>query len=285
MNILIIGGLGHNGSRLKQFYYRGCSLTYLSTFYFVESLWDFQDNTLRHEHFQDEDELYRGCNFENSVQEIIERDKIDIIYCILNIIDRSNEFTKRVIDMGLNIPIIRHYKEHRCEYNDLEKYALINSDGQIYENIESLKYFKEIYGVGDNYIIALGDPSQYKIYIPDQMPALLSETDQEIHVVSMNSYNHCIGRGNDYGRYAIDEITEVLISNGIHVHIYGGLSNECEEVYQSLQKRFPGYLHVHGFIDSKTSCKTAAQYDWGIVYSHPRKNGNSWKKSDTTSAD
>lgn len=268
MNILIIGAFGHNGSRLKQFHKRGCRLTYLSTFYFVESLWDFQDNTLTYEHFQDQDELYRDQNFEHRVIELIERDSIDIIYCILNFMDGSNEFTKRLIDMRLPIPVIRHYEEHQCRYDELENYVLLNSDAQIYENIESYYYFKNQYNVGDNYIIALGDPPQYETYLPEKKVQKISESDNEIHVASFAGLNLCRDLGPDNGRYAIEEITEVIIKAGIHLHLFGNLSPKCSDVYDDLRLRYPKHLHIHGFTDSKTSCAIASQYDWGLIYCH-----------------
>ncbi|RLB83735.1 MAG: hypothetical protein DRH17_00850 [Deltaproteobacteria bacterium] len=271
MNILIVGGLATNGSRLKQFHNRGCRLTYLSTWYFVEALWDFQDGTLIYEHFSDEDELMGGNNFENRVDELIKRDKIDLIYCILNHGDRSNEFTKRLIEMQLNIPIIRHYKEHLCKFDELERQVLLETDAQIYENTESYHYFKEQYGVGDNYLIALGDPPQYVTFVPEKMPPLLSDKDGEIHVVSFTSNNNCFGKGADYGRYAIEEIVEVLLVSDIHVHLYGNIPEQCVPLYDDLANRFPAYLHIHGFVDSRTTCKIVGQYDWGLIYSHPKK--------------
>ena len=60
---------------MKQFYRRGCKLTYLSTTYFVESLSDFEDMTLIYEHFSNEDDLVDGNNFENRVCELIKRIK------------------------------------------------------------------------------------------------------------------------------------------------------------------------------------------------------------------
>jgi len=278
MNILIVGGLGHNGSRLKQFHYRGCRLTYLSTFYFVDSLWDFQDGTLIYEHFKDKEELHQGDNFEKQVKRLIKRDGIEIIYCLLNHIDGSNEFTKRLIDMKPGVPVVRHYKEHPCKFDEVEREVLLRSDGQIYENIESLRYFQELYGVGDNCLIALGDPPQYSTYVPDEFPPLLSEQDGEIHVVSFSGLNRCGDKGPDLGRYALEEVIEVMLEAGIHVHLFGHILPECREVYDSLAGDYPKLFHIHGFVDAKTSCSFTAQYDWGLVYSHARRH---WPRLET----
>lgn len=271
MNILIVGAPGHNGSRWKQFHKRGCKLTYLSTFYFVESLWDFQDGTLKYEHFRDEDELWEGDNFETRVYGILKRDEIDIVYCLLNFMDGSNEFCKRLIEMDLHVPIVRHYKEHRCQYDELEKEVLLETDGQIYENAESYRYFKERYGVGENYLIALGDPPQYVTYVPDEMPDRLSERDGQIHVASFSSSNQCREGGGDDNRYAIEEITEVMVDAGIHVHLFGNIPEPCVPIYKALEARYPKFLHVEGFVDAKTSCGNSAAYDWGLVYSHSQR--------------
>lgn len=272
MNILIVGAPGHNGSRLKQFYYLGCQLTYLSTFYFVESLWDFQDDTLIYEHFRDREELFAGTNFEKRIRHLIQRDSIDIIYCLLNHIDGSNEFAHRLIAMKPGAPIVRHYKEHPCEYDEIEKTVLLQSDGQIYENIESYRYFKEVYSVGDMCLIALGDPPQYATYVPKTMPPLLSETDGNVHAVSFSGHNLCGDLGPDYGRYAVEEVVEVMLAAGIHVHLYGQINPQCTSIYEVLTERFPDQLHLYGFVDAKTSCELTSPYDWGLIYSHAQKH-------------
>lgn len=272
MNILIVGGLGHNGSRLKQFHYRGCRLTYLSTFYFVDSLWDFQDNTMNYEHFRDKEELYREGNFDERVYGLIKQKDIDIIYCMLNHSDGSNEFAKRLIDMKPGVPIVRHYKEHACRFDETEKEVLLRSDGQIYENIESLRYFRELYGVGDNFLIALGDPPQYASYLPETLPPLLSEQDGQVHVASFSGLNMCGEKGPDLGRYALEEVVEVMLDAQIHVHLHGNIMPECRPVYDALARKYPDFCHLHGFVDTKTSCGPTAPYDWGLIYSHAQRH-------------
>ena len=271
MNILIVGALGTNGSRLKQLHRRGCRLTYLSTFYFVDSLWDFQDGTLTYEHFSSPEELADGDFFEQRVRNLVRRDSIDLIYCLLNYPDGSNEFTRRLIRMNLDIPIVRHYKEHRCQAEDLEREVLLGTRGQIYENTESVRYFKETYGVGNRFLVALGDPPQYASFVTETLPEPISGSGETIHVVSFTSNNTCEAKGPDYGRYSIEEIVEVLADGGIHVHIYGHMPLDCRAVYKTIQHRYPEYVHVYGFVDSRTTCNIVAAYDWGLVYSHPRR--------------
>ena len=155
---------------------------------------------------------------------------------------------------------------------------MLETEVQIYENIESYRYFREQYQVGDQYMIALGDPPQYLTFVPKKLSPLLSEKDNEIHVVSFTSNNNCFEEGPDYGRYSIEEIVEVLLEARIHVHLYGNIPSRCRCLYDDLSGRFPSHFHIYGFVDSRTTCQIVSQYDWGIVYSHPKKRWDFMEK-------
>ena len=69
------------------------------------------------------------------------------------------------------------------------------------------------------------------------------------------------------------------MSSGVHVHVYGHMPEKCQKVYLTIQNDYPQHLHLHGYVDSRTTCGIVAKYHWGLIYSHAEKQ---WPMLETT---
>src|SRR5947209_4434709 len=141
MRLLILGSAGPYPERLSAFIKEGHPV------WLVCTEWVFKG-----------DARYAGistCNFAElgvtlsegieQVLKLIETERIEAIYSLLNVWDGSNRVMAALLDRGCPVPVIRHYKEQYCSPFVDERKTIEKSTGVIFINEESRDYFAAHY--------------------------------------------------------------------------------------------------------------------------------------------
>src|SRR3954463_16069007 len=141
MKLLILGSAGPYPERLSAFIKEGHQV------WLVCTEWVFKD-----------DARYAGistCNFAelgatievgiDQLLKLIETERIEVIYSLLNVWDGSNRVTAALLDRGCPVPVIRHYKEHYSKLFEDERRTIEKSTGVIFINEDSRDYFAAHY--------------------------------------------------------------------------------------------------------------------------------------------
>lgn len=140
----------------------------------------------------------------------------------------------------------------------LEKEANENSDGRIYVTPYTYEIARNKYSIDEEKSIVF---QNYVLqnHIPKEIPAKLSDADNEIHVV----YEGAVGGIGGHRDYTT--IFKKLAKNNIHIHMYVWSWDQNNiEIYKNLQKINP-CIHFHGTLGSEQLLSGIAKYDFGII--------------------
>ncbi|WP_462253246.1 hypothetical protein [Ferruginibacter sp.] len=211
-------------------------------------------------------------NMSAFIEYISIRYEINVIYSLLNSHDESTEATIELIESGLKIPIIRHYKEHPCFPTVEEKKVLTETAGQIYINQESFNYFHSVYGVDKSTAHYLDADMISKQYMTDNFQSKLSAEDGKPHLLIAGSMSAL----ND--RLDVRELCSEMDKRNICVHLYGNMVSENSEGYQIFYDKATALEYqkltttlknttLHSFITPEMFAFEWSKYDAGFMHS------------------
>lgn len=254
LKIVLVGELAYNAERIYALEERGHKLY---------GLWmnePFAYNTIGPLPFGN----VKDISPQNWVEEFKEI-KPDIIYALLNY--SAVKFIHKVFLQNPGIPFVWHFKEgpFYCRqggmWNELiDLYS--NSDGQIYTNIETYKWFSQFVSHSpDSYYILDGDLPKKNWFVDDRSP-LLSDIDGELHTVVP---------GRPFG--LVPEDIAELANQKIHMHFYGDAQQRLFREWIIMAEALaPGYLHIHPNCDQQNWVKEFSQYDAGWLHFFESEN-------------
>lgn len=151
----------------------------------------------------------------NLVRRLVAEYEIELIYSMKNVWDGSLELVEEILDAGINVPIVRHHKEHFCRPSERERRSLLETAGQIYINEESLDYFRQTYGVRLDTAHVLDTD-----YLPARYfaGALRPKIRQELGAPQLLMAG---GLSSNHGRNDMRVLCRDLSRRRIGVHLYG----------------------------------------------------------------
>ncbi len=262
LRILIIGSLGPNQDRILALSNRVERLVYAYT--------EFHPNLLRLSSNVSSVPLVRR-NLPAQVEYLIALHNINVLYSLLNAADNSTEATLELLDHGVKVPIIRHYKEHPCVPTREERRVLLETAGQIYINNESFDYFKSVYRVTESTAHILDADLISEHYMTNDFALSAYQEDGEPHLLVAG------GLSANHGRLDVRELCREMNNLRVHVHLYGYMVKETNNaqitgdpdtrrIYEELAGELT-YVHLHRYVEPKDFCSNWSRYDAGFMHS------------------
>lgn len=263
LRILVLGSLGPNQDRILALSKHVSHLVFAYT--------EFHPNLL---HLDPQLECVAAArrNLAPQIRSLIARHGINVVYSLLNAPDESTEATLELLDEGLEVPIVRHYKEHPCLPTLEERRVLLETAGQIYINNESFEYFRSAYQVRASSAHIMDADMISERYMSDDFALKEHTSDGKPHLLVAGGMSIL----ND--RLDVRDLCFEMNRQEIHVHLYGYMAREHENrlivgdpdtkrSYEELQERLP-YVHWHQYISPRHFCEVWSRYDAGFM--HPR---------------
>ncbi|MBX6313637.1 MAG: glycosyltransferase [Isosphaeraceae bacterium] len=264
LKILLVGDLSYFPERILALEERGHRLYGLWT---DEPHWYTSVGPLPFGHVED---LPRSA-----WREALRRIKPDIIYALLNW--QSVPFAHQVLMGNPGIPFVWHFKEgpficlRRGTWPQLID-LLTRSDGLIFANPELRAWYATVIpGIDDpdRTLVLDGDLPKRDWFASVRSPRL-SEADGQIHTVAV---------GRPIGLHP--PVVSELARQGIHLHFYGDyIHGQWRDWIEEVQRRAPGYLHLHPHIDPDRWVAEFSQYDAGWLHVFESKNGGDLRRAD-----
>jgi hypothetical protein len=210
-------------------------------------------------------------NMSQLIEYLLIKYEINVIYSLLNSHDESTEITIELLDLGLGIPIVRHYKEHPCYPTLEEKKVLLETAGQIYINQESFEYFHSVYGVDQSTAHCLDADMISGQYMTDKFQKKLSDDDNKPHLMVAGSLSTM------RDRLDMRELCIEMNKREVYVHLYGNMVNEDQHGYQILRDKGTQmkyeelatslkYVTLHSFISPEMFAYEWSRYDAGFMH-------------------
>lgn len=195
----------------------------------------------------------------------------DVIYALLN--HQAVPLANYVLRLGLNVPFVWHFKEGPfvCRQNGnwkelIELYT--NSDGRIFTNEETRKWFSQFLSEDKNTLLLDGD-LPHKKWFEGEASGLLSGMDGEIHTVIT---------GRPYG--FTEDIIKELAENKIHLHFYSNIQHAYWQDFIHANKRLgANNLHLHSHCSPNRWVSELSRYDAGWLHIFHSKNENEYMKA------
>ncbi|GCE14621.1 hypothetical protein [Tengunoibacter tsumagoiensis] len=263
MNILILGDLYTHVDRILALSEMGHTVVYCYT-YFPKSLKKIEGTIPCYP-------LAR-YSFLEQIHHLVDKYEINVIYSGLHFFDGSLEATIELLDGGITVPIVRHYKEHRCSPTMKERRTLMETAGQIYINDESVEYFRDVYGINLWSTHVMDAELISREYMKETLTPKLSRVTGEPHILIAGN----ISMANDH--QDVRELCLAMNKHRIHVHLYGIYHHQDEEhnifirpyaptlqVYKRLADLYP-YVHIHDYITPEEFTQEWSGYDAGFLH-------------------
>ena len=268
MRLLVLGFLGPYPERLTTFVEDGQQVWYVSTLppatvpgLHTQSYWDLATQR------ENQDGIAQ-------LIDLIKREKIDLVYSLLNVWDNSAGITASLLSRGCPVPLVRHYKEHYMAPRDDERLSIELAAGAIFINREAHDYFAALYKL-PQHVACMDADLLHRRYLNGELRPKLSAIDPERrpHTLIAGTVTE------DNGRYDYRDLARDLIASGAHVHIYGqfkrmfpdGFLLPDEQVATAYAAIDAKYLHIHPTITPDQFVSEWSQYDAGMLHT-PRPN-------------
>lgn len=193
-------------------------------------------------------------NWQNEVKKI----NPDIIYGLLNW--GTIGWCYQVMKSLPEYPFAWHFKEGpylSIRLGDFDKliYLYTNADLRIYINRYVKQWFDMFVPQNKLSMLMDGDLPK-KDYFKNTFSKKLSSEDGDVHTV-------VAGRLIGIGRNEID----ILAKNKIHIHLYiENFHSSKEKLFESYQRCFPKYFHIHKHCNSDNWTKEFSKYDAGWLH-------------------
>jgi hypothetical protein len=200
--------------------------------------------------------------------ELIDTERIDAVYSLLNVWDGSHHPTALLLRRGCPVPVIRHYKEHYLSPSADERTCLEQSDGVIFINRESRDYFATCYQL----------PARTACFDADLLPHRYLAGTLQPRLSAQDGHPHLLIAGtatDDGGRYDYRELIRELTGHAAHIHLYGQFRRmdasgryqaalDVEATYRALT--VTGYLHLHALVPPARFVDEWSRYDAGLLH-------------------
>ncbi len=267
MRLLMLGGVGQYPERLSTFLEAGHRLWYASTHPHDQYL-----PAIR-EHLGGVTTFDLGSVDTDPVewlQRLIEDERIEVVYSLLNAWDGSNRATAALLRRGCPVPVVRHYKEHFLDPEEDEQACIERSSGVIFINAASRDYFAGLYRLPARTTCLDADPIPSRYLVGRRRPKL-SGARERPHLLIAGSAT------DDGGRYDYRQLVGELAGLGAHVHLYcyfrrldrssGALldSSEAAAVYRELAEG-SSRVQIHAPISPDRFVEAWSAYDAGLLH-------------------
>ena len=206
------------------------------------------------------------------VARIVAEHEIDVIYVLKNAWDGSLELVEEILDAKVDVPIVRHYKEHFCEPNGLERRNLLETAAQIFINEESREYFRRLYDVRPESSYILDTDYLPERYLAGQLQPKLSGT--------LGGRPHLLmagGLSSNNRRNDVRALCHEMTALGVRVHLFGrkflgpdqhgvwGVDHEpSRREYESLADE--GKCELHDHVEPENFLGAWSGYDLGLMH-------------------
>ena len=263
MRLLIFGGLGPYPERILTFRERGHQVWYACTHY----LPDVREQIADIPAFSFDPESTDALD---GLIELIETERIEAVYSLLNAWDGSNRATAELLRRGCPVPVIRHYKEHYLAPSEDERVCVEHSDGVIFINEASRDFFAGVYRRPGRSTCLDADPIPRR-YLAGMLRPKLSAADGRPHLLIAGTAT------DDGGRYDYRELMLAFADQRTHVHLYGQFrrldretgwlldSQDVEAIYRALADGSE-YVHIHPPIPPERFVDEWSPYDAGLLH-------------------
>ena len=161
-------------------------------------------------------------NLAAQIRYLIAAHGITVAYSLLNASDGSTEATLELLDHGVHVPIVRHYKEHPCTPTLEERRVLLESAGQIYVNIESFDFFRATYGVSSASAHIMDADMIAERYMTDDFAPKARCEDGAPHLLVAG------GMSMLQDRLDVRSLCIEMNKLRVHVHLYGYVMTEID---------------------------------------------------------
>lgn len=273
MRVLILGALGPYPERVRRFLEDGQAVWYLTTEPLPpegDAAWQEVRRGLRgcERLVGGEDDLER-------VLAVIQRERIEVVYSLLNAWDNSNALTASLLRAGCPVPVVRHYKEHHCfaPFED-ERVCLEESAGTILLNEESRAYFAEHYRLppAGRTVCLDADPLPARYLEGGRRMEKLSAVDGRPRLLIAGTTT------DEGGRYDSRAFIGEFTAAGGEVHLYGQFRRllgpsgqmlatpEVEAAYRGLPAFGQGRLRLHAPIPPARFAREWSRFDAGLLH-------------------
>ncbi len=253
LRILLVGELAFNPERILALEERGHRLFGLWT---PDGLGDSTVGPLPFGHVED---LPR-----RDWRQAIHRLRPDLVYALLNW--RAVPFAHAVLDAGLGIPFVWHFKESpmRCitrgtwgQLVDL----MTRSDAQVYATPEEREWFlAAVPGLDHPRSLVLDGDLPKRDWFRGQPGERRRADDGQVHTVVL---------GRPHG---LDpQLVATLAGAGIHTHLYGlvrapGPKGAWTGWLEEARRLAPRHLHIHPHLDQRSWLRELSRYDAGWLH-------------------
>jgi hypothetical protein len=262
LTILLFGSLGPNPDRIISLRERGHKVIYVYT----ESSPGLREIVPHLRCIQ----LPR-FNLASTIDDLVKRNDCDVVYSLLNAHDGSTEATLALLDHGISVPIVRHYKEHPCVRTYEERRILLETDGQIYINEESFQYFKNAYGVSESSVHIMDGDLISRRHMTNSFSPKLRALDGEFHVLIAGG----LSIGGD--RLDMRDLCQEMARRKVHTHLYGyprAISATGYPIIPDLPTAIEyeamaeaaSYIHLHQYIAPTQFVSEWSRYDAGLMH-------------------
>jgi glycosyltransferase involved in cell wall biosynthesis len=205
------------------------------------------------------------ANWKTEIEEI----KPDIIYALMS--TPSIEIAHRVMKRFPSIPFVWHFKEGPsfCLSKDKKMWDKLidlyrTADGSIFLHEEARMFYECFMPEDrDNRPVMLFDGENAPLhYFTNDFSPKFSFMDNEPHTAVV---------GRDIGLEPEDVLE--IVSHKVHIHYHSHISNFFTlRKITKLQKAYPGYVHIHPFVNPKDWVKVFSQYDAGWLHQFRSNN-------------
>lgn len=263
LKIVLLGELAYNADRVLALEERGHKLYGL---WMPDPYWYNTVGPLPFGHVED---LPRD-NWRQAIRDI----QPDIIYALLNW--QAVPFIHEVVQAGLDVPIVWHFKEGPFISLEHGHWALLEAihrqvEGQIFSSAEMVDWYETAMpGVTRNSPIMVldGDLPKRDWFNAERAP-LLSAQDGEMHTVVP-------GRPIGLHPHTVAE----LAGQGIHLHFYGDFTQgQWVAWVEKTLGMAPNHLHLHPNVDQENWVAEFSQYDAGWLHWIKSENGGDIRRA------
>jgi len=256
LRILLVGDLSHNPDRMLALEERGHELHGLWT---DTPHWYNTVGPLPFGHVED----VRWARWTETVRRL----RPDVIYALLNW--QSIRAAHRVLDAGLGIPFVWHFKEGPFDARERGLWPELvdlhaRSDGQIYATAEAREWFAAMVpATRDGRSLVLdGDPPR-TARLPGERAPLLSDEDGEPHTVIP---------GRPLG--PSPDVVARLAERGVHLHLFSGKAQHQWRAWvEEVRRRAPDHVHLHPQVDPERWIEVFSRFDAGWLHAFESRNG------------
>jgi glycosyltransferase involved in cell wall biosynthesis len=183
----------------------------------------------------------------------------DIIYALLN--HQAVHLAHFILFKNLGIPFVWHFKEGPFYSRQFGKWKklielYVNSDGQIYTNIETQNWFQQFIDKSEQYTMILDGDLPKKDWFGEAKTQKLSDVDGAIHTVVP---------GRPMG--LTPQNVEELAKQNIHLHLYGDLQQTFWKKWiEETRLLAPDHIHLHPHCIAENWVAEFSQYDAGWLH-------------------